>query len=80
MAVGRSREFFEDLQPPGPGFFAAHGQFERGFAARAAPHGGAREQPPAQRAQLAALKLAQPISFGSASAAGRWQGLIPLRV
>ncbi len=44
MAVGRSGEFFEDLQPPTPGFLAADGELERGFAAGAAPDGGAGEE------------------------------------
>ena len=59
MAVGRSGEFFEDLHPPTPGFLAADGEFEGGFATGAAPHGGAREEPPAQGAQFAAFELAE---------------------
>ena len=71
MAVGRGGEFFEDLPPPISRLVAVHGQLERGFAARAAPHGGAREEPPAQRAQLAAFELAEAPLEQHAEVAGR---------
>ena len=53
MAVGRSGEFFEDLHPPVPGFFATDGELERGFAAGAAPDRGAREEPLAEYTYIA---------------------------
>jgi hypothetical protein len=48
MAVGRRGEFGQHFPPPVAIGGPAHGQFERGFAARPAPYRRASEQSPAQ--------------------------------
>ena len=59
IAVGRSREFSEDLPPPGAMVFSAHSQAQGGFAFGSTPNRCPGEKPPAQGVQLAFFDLAQ---------------------
>ena len=60
MAVGWSGEFGQDFPPPMAISLALHRQFQRGFAARSAPHRRPPKESPAQGVQLALLQLPQP--------------------
>ena len=60
MAVGQGGEFLEEPNPPVAGRLPFDGELEGRFALSAAEYRRAREEPPAERHQLALAELAEP--------------------